>query len=68
MYASTAHEPGIWRLFRGSHVAAIPVTIFVVAVALERNPAVANKLAKRGDEAVGHGLRWSNHFEMTRDQ
>ena len=22
----------------------------------------------RGDEAAGHGYRWSNHFEMTRDE
>jgi peptidoglycan/xylan/chitin deacetylase (PgdA/CDA1 family) len=36
-------------------------------VALERNPAVAEKLARRGDEAAGHGYRWSNHFEMNRD-
>ena len=38
---------------------------FAAAVALERNPAVAEKLARRGDEAAGHGYRWSNHFEMT---
>ena len=23
---------------------------------------------RRGDEAAGHGYRWSNHFEMTRDE
>ena len=23
---------------------------------------------RRGDEAAGHGYRWSNHFEMTREQ
>jgi len=59
---------GIWRLFRVFDNAGIPVTIFAAAVALERNPAVASKLSKRGDEAVGHGFRWSNHFEMTREQ
>ena len=37
-------------------------------MALERNPAAAEKLARRGDEAAGHGYRWSNHFEMTRDE
>ena len=46
----------------------MPVTFFAAAVALERNPAVAQKLAARGDEAAGHGFRWSNHFEMTRDE
>jgi peptidoglycan/xylan/chitin deacetylase (PgdA/CDA1 family) len=59
---------GIWRLFRVFGDAGIPVTFFAAAVALERNPDVAKKLAKRGDEAAGHGYRWSNHFEMTRDE
>jgi peptidoglycan/xylan/chitin deacetylase (PgdA/CDA1 family) len=59
---------GIWRLFRILDKAAIPVTFFAAAVALERNPDVARKLAARGDEAAGHGYRWSNHFEMTRDE
>ncbi len=44
------------------------MTWFAAAVALERNPAAAEKLARRGDEAAGHGYRWSNHFEMTRDE
>jgi peptidoglycan/xylan/chitin deacetylase (PgdA/CDA1 family) len=59
---------GIWRLFRVFDNAGIPVTFFAAAVALERNPEVAAKLASRGDEPAGHGYRWSNHFEMTRDQ
>ena len=59
---------GIWRLFRVFDDAGIPVTFFAAAVALERNPGVAAKLARRGDETAGHGYRWSNHFEMTRDQ
>jgi peptidoglycan/xylan/chitin deacetylase (PgdA/CDA1 family) len=59
---------GIWRLFRVFDNAGIPVTFFAAAVALERNPDVAAKLARRGDETAGHGYRWSNHFEMTRDQ
>jgi peptidoglycan/xylan/chitin deacetylase (PgdA/CDA1 family) len=59
---------GIWRLFRVFDKAGIPVTFFAAAVALERNPEVAAKLARRGDEPAGHGYRWSNHFEMTRDQ
>jgi peptidoglycan/xylan/chitin deacetylase (PgdA/CDA1 family) len=58
---------GIWRMFRVFDQAGVPVTFFGVAVALERNPDVAEKLVARGDEVVGHGYRWSNHFEMTRD-
>lgn len=59
---------GIWRLFRVFEAAGIPVTFFAAAVALERNPEVAEKLARRGDEAAAHGYRWSNGFEMTRDE
>ncbi len=59
---------GIWRLFRIFDAAGIPVTHFACAVALERNPEVAAKLARRGDEAAGHGYRWSNHYEMNRDE
>jgi peptidoglycan/xylan/chitin deacetylase (PgdA/CDA1 family) len=59
---------GIWRLFRVFDAAGIPVTFFAAAVALERNIAVAEKIARRGDEPAGHGYRWSNHFEMTRDE
>jgi len=59
---------GIWRIFRVLEAAGVPVTFFGVAVALERNPAVAAKLASRGDECASHGYRWSNGFEMTRDE
>ena len=59
---------GIWRLFRVFDAAEIPITFFAAAVALERNPEVAKKLARRGDEAAGHGFRWSNHYEMNRDE
>ena len=59
---------GIWRMLRVFDDAGIPVTWFAAAVALERNPAAAEKLVRRGDEAASHGFRWSNHFEMTRDE
>jgi peptidoglycan/xylan/chitin deacetylase (PgdA/CDA1 family) len=58
---------GIWRLFRVFDTADVPITCFGVAVAFERNQEVARKLVARGDEVVGHGYRWSNHFEMSRD-
>ena len=59
---------GIWRLFRIFDNAGIPVTFFGAAVAFERNPAVAAKLARRGDEVAGHGYRWSNHYEMNKEE
>jgi len=59
---------GIWRIFRVFDAAGVPATIFGAAVALMRNPAVAAKIAARGDDVVGHGYRWSNHYEMKRDE
>ncbi len=59
---------GIWRMLRVFDDAGIPVTWFAAAVALERNPDAAEKLVRRGDEAASHGFRWSNHFEMTREE
>lgn len=59
---------GIWRLLRIFDAAGVPITCFGAAVALERNPAVAAKLMRRRDEVVGHGYRWSNHYEMNRDE
>lgn len=59
---------GIWRLFRIFDAARIPVTFFATAVGLERNPAVARRLAERHDEAAAHGYRWTNAFEMEREE
>jgi peptidoglycan/xylan/chitin deacetylase (PgdA/CDA1 family) len=59
---------GIWRLFRVFDRGKVPITVFATAVALERNPAVGAKIASRGDEVVGHGYRWSNGYEMTKEE
>jgi peptidoglycan/xylan/chitin deacetylase (PgdA/CDA1 family) len=59
---------GIWRLFRIFDAAGIRVTFFGVAVALERNPAVAAKIKERRDEVAAHGYRWLNGFEMSREE
>jgi peptidoglycan/xylan/chitin deacetylase (PgdA/CDA1 family) len=59
---------GVWRLLRVFDAAGIPITWFASAVALERNPEVGRAIARRGDDTAGHGFRWSNHFEMTRDE
>jgi peptidoglycan/xylan/chitin deacetylase (PgdA/CDA1 family) len=59
---------GVWRLFRVFDTAGIPITVFGTAVALERNPAVAEKIVKRNDEVAAHGFRWTIAHEMTRDE
>jgi len=52
---------GVWRLlelFRNHHV---PLTVFGVAMALERNPGVVEAFLKAGHEIASHGWRWINY-------
>lgn len=56
---------GIWRLARIFDRYDIPVTIGVCAVALERNPAVAEWINERGHDVIGHGWRWLEYSQMT---
>lgn len=59
---------GIWRMFRTFDRLDVPITVFGAAVALERNPAVAKKILERGDELVGHGYRWIDHYHYSREE
>jgi len=59
---------GIWRMFRTFDRYHVPVTVFGAAVALERNPQVAQRILERGDEVVGHGYRWIDHYEYSREE
>ena len=55
---------GVWRLARLFDRYDIPVTVSACAVALERNPAVAEWMKARGHDLLGHGLRWSDYTTM----
>ncbi|AKK05063.1 putative xylanase/chitin deacetylase [Corynebacterium mustelae] len=59
---------GIWRMFRTFDRLEVPVTVFGAAVALERNPEVARKMNERGDDIVGHGYRWIDHYNYSREE
>lgn len=52
---------GVWRLFRLFQERQIPVTLFAAAMALERNPAVAEAAMKSGFEICSHGYRWIDY-------
>ena len=52
---------GVWRildLFRNNE---IPLTVFSVAMALERNPLFCERVLKDNHEICSHGLRWINY-------
>jgi peptidoglycan/xylan/chitin deacetylase (PgdA/CDA1 family) len=56
---------GIWRLARIFDRYDVPVSVGACAVALERNPAVAEWIRERGHDVVGHGWRWLDYARMS---
>ncbi len=55
---------GVWRLLRLFETHQIPLTIFAVAMAMERNPAVAEACMQAGHEIASHGYRWINYQDV----
>lgn len=52
---------GFWRLHRLFTERALPVTVFGVAMALQRNPAVVAAMQAAGWEIASHGYRWIDY-------
>jgi len=52
---------GIWRLLRIFEDFGIPISVFAIAKALERNPEVAQAAIEGGHEIVSHGYRWIDY-------
>jgi len=52
---------GVWRLLRLFRDYEIPLTVFAVAMALERNPAACEAFLKAGHEICSHGYRWIDY-------
>jgi putative urate catabolism protein len=52
---------GVWRLMRLFNSREIPVTFFAVAMALQRNPAVAEAILRADHEICSHGYRWIDY-------
>lgn len=59
---------GIWRLLRTLRKHDAVATAFCCAVALEKNPAIADALVKDGHEIADHGLLWDTHTDKTPEQ
>ena len=55
---------GVWRLLDLFRARSVPLTMFAVAMALERLPKVAEVALKDGHEICSHGLRWINYHGM----
>jgi len=55
---------GFWRLMRLFDRYQVPVTVFAVAMALERNRRAAAAMVEAGHEIASHGWRWIEYQYM----
>ena len=59
---------GFWRLLRMFAERRIPITVYAVAMALERHPAAAAAIIEAGHEVMSHGWRWIDYQYMGEDE
>ena len=55
---------GVWRLKRLFKRYRIPVTVFAVGMAVERNPTAIQALFDDGHEICSHGYRWVDYQDV----
>ncbi|MDB5745911.1 MAG: allantoinase [Massilia sp.] len=59
---------GLWRLLRMFESRGLPLTVFGVAMALQRNPDAVAAFRELGHEIACHGLRWISYQNMDEAQ
>jgi putative urate catabolism protein len=55
---------GFWRVHRLFSAHGLPLTVYAVGQALERNPDAARAMIDAGWEVASHGWRWIDYLEM----
>ena len=55
---------GVWRILREFERRGLPLTVFGVARALERNPEATAAFVSLGHEIACHGLRWIHYQDV----
>jgi putative urate catabolism protein len=55
---------GVWRLLREFEKRGLPLTVFGVAMALERHPEATRAFVELGHEIACHGWRWIHYQEI----
>ena len=58
---------GAWRILREFERRGLPLTVFGVAMALQRNPELAKACVEAGHEVASHGLRWIHYQDIDID-
>jgi len=56
---------GVWRILRIFEERGLPLTVFAVGQALERNPDVGRAFAELGHEVASHGYRWIDYRNVS---
>ena len=57
---------GVWRILREFERRGLPLTVFGVAMALERNPEVTAAFVALSHEIACHGWRWISYQSASR--
>ena len=55
---------GFWRLMRLFETRETPITVYGVAMALERNPEAVAAMVESGHEIACHGLKWISYQQV----
>jgi putative urate catabolism protein len=55
---------GLWRVLRAFEKRQLPLTVFAVAMALQRHREAAAAFAELGHEIACHGLRWISYQQI----
>ncbi|MFI6567807.1 allantoinase PuuE [Nocardia fluminea] len=58
---------GLWRVLRAFERRGLPLTIFAVARAMQRNPEAVAAFSELGHEIACHGLQWKSYQLVDRE-
>src|SRR3546814_15086999 len=58
---------GVWRLLREFEKRRLPLTVFAIGMALERNPEAARAFVELGHDIACHGYRWIHYQTVPED-
>ena len=59
---------GFWRLWRMFTERNLPVTVYGVALAMQRNPEAVAAMKEAGWEIASHGLRWLEYKDFSEEE
>ncbi|MBV6304316.1 allantoinase PuuE [Candidimonas humi] len=58
---------GVWRVLREFERRGLPLTVFAIGMALQRNPEAARAFVELGHEIACHGYRWI-HYQSVAEE